>query len=286
LEEAIMSSTEKSDACTRAGQDVQQPAMPSWQTAPCPPWCAWNPHSEDEIPEDRSHASATSKRTLPLERPAEVEKGKYEPEYVGIYLWQHVREVEPTVTMCKGEGNEGFRLTLDDAEVVAELLRSLAAEARNAGAQLAQASEVESDASANLANLANLAPASASCPDGGRFVVPRKVERGHEHPHWCEVRRYCTVDEVAGFGGSGWHHDEPERLRGEDDDRLEFELSASAFHDTDGKIDRPSVAVRVVETGLVDSFVDGSLTAPEARALAALLVKMADHTDALGRGYA
>lgn len=110
--------------------DSTSTARPSWQTEPCPDWCVWQPHSESEQPADRHHTSATMRRDLPLEKPAEVAQGQYEPEYVAVYLWQHVREVEPTITMCKGESREGFRLTLEDAEVLAGLLTSLVEEAR------------------------------------------------------------------------------------------------------------------------------------------------------------
>lgn len=131
--------------------------------------------------------------------------------------------------------------------------------------------------------------ASAPAEDGAEepFVMPRKVEQGVEHPQWCEVRRFCTVEAMPeSLGASGWHRDEPERYQGEDDNRLAYDVSAGAFHDTDGAIDRPTVAIRVVETDLVDSFVEGSLTPDEARALAALLVEAADHAATLAEHYA
>lgn len=288
-----MTSTEKSSTCAQKGQgvDVSVPDgtidpmsgtavptapggpvdRPTWQTQPCPPWCTWAPHGEDELPEDRHHTSTTYKRNLALERPVKAGPGEdsWEPEYVGTYLWQHVREAEPTITLCKGESNEGFRLTLDDAEVLAELLRSLVEEGRGSGAT----TPPEPD------------PAPAA-EDKDRFVVPRKTEQGIEHPQWCEVRRFCDVGPLPSTTWtSGWHRDEPEVYRGEDDTRLAYELSAGAFHDTDGAIDRPNVAIRVVEADMVDSFVEGSLTPDEARALAALLVKVADHAATLAERY-
>lgn len=120
--------------------------LPSWQTAPCPSWCTWAPHREDELPEDRRHAGTNYRRALSLERPAEVETGRYEPETVGVYLWQHVREIEPTVMVCKGESCEGFRLTLEDAEVLAGLLEGVVAEARSGSGVAETAATASSDA--------------------------------------------------------------------------------------------------------------------------------------------
>ena len=105
---------------------------PSWKTSPCPNWCEWE-HFERELPGDRHHAGKTFRRALSLEDPTEVEPGQYEPQYVAAYLWQHVREIEPTITVCKGESSEGFRLTLEDADVLAALLHCLVAEGRGLG---------------------------------------------------------------------------------------------------------------------------------------------------------
>lgn len=110
--------------------DDRPKTLPSWQALPCPAWCTWQPHAEADHPEDRHHTSTEARRALPLEPPAELQTGQYEPEYVTAYLWQHVREVEPTIRLSKGESREGFHLTLDDAEVLAGLLEGLVNEAR------------------------------------------------------------------------------------------------------------------------------------------------------------
>jgi hypothetical protein len=113
-----------------SNDESAQTNLPSWQTEPCPSWCTWAPHEERTHPEDRFHTSVDRRRNLPLERPAEVEPERWESEYLAAYLWQHEREVEATITVCKGESNEGFRLTLSDAEAVAAMLNELVAEAR------------------------------------------------------------------------------------------------------------------------------------------------------------
>ena len=105
--------------------------MPSWQTEPCPTWCTWTPHGEHEHPDDRHHTSQTYKRNLPLEVPVKVgPHDDWEPEYVAVYLWQHVREAGPAVRVAKGETTAGFTLTLEDAEGLAALLTAAVDEAR------------------------------------------------------------------------------------------------------------------------------------------------------------
>lgn len=59
------------DSMTSA-TDIKLTNLPSWQTTPCPPWCRWAPHGEDEMPEDRHHAGPTLRRALPLEKPARL----------------------------------------------------------------------------------------------------------------------------------------------------------------------------------------------------------------------
>jgi len=164
--------------------------MPSWQTAPCPSWCTWSPHDEREHPDDRNHASPTYRRTLQLERPVEVADEKWQPEYVGTYLWQHVREVEPTITLCKGESNEGFRLTLVDAEVVAELLLRLVRDARGTS-PTGDISEVDAG---DLPGAQNCAPATIK-PHLAEAAVQRKpAVSATTCPPWCANQAHCRGD--------------------------------------------------------------------------------------------
>jgi hypothetical protein len=104
--------------------------MPSWQTEPCPPWCSWSPHTEGELPADRHHTNVTLQRPLSLEDPIQIESGVWEPEYLAAYLWQHVSAAEPIIRINKGESDEGFHLTLDEAQDVATFLEDLVTQGR------------------------------------------------------------------------------------------------------------------------------------------------------------
>ncbi|WP_433174179.1 DUF6907 domain-containing protein [Actinoallomurus sp. CA-150999] len=102
---------------------------PYWLPEGCPPWCLRVPeHSNDDHPDDRTHAGEDASVTLTAADPLDLDG---EAEEMRLYLLQHYREREPLIWLGRNETNQGGHLTLDEAEELAGELRRLVKIARD-----------------------------------------------------------------------------------------------------------------------------------------------------------
>ncbi|GAA1743437.1 DUF6907 domain-containing protein [Aeromicrobium alkaliterrae] len=97
--------------------DREPPARPSWQAAPCPPWCVVT-HREDDPPADRRHESAAQSLpvTLAGDSPAEL--------FVALSRLEH----EPVEWVFVGQaeiGGQHLHVSRESAHRLAQALLDL-----------------------------------------------------------------------------------------------------------------------------------------------------------------
>ncbi|MFC3451398.1 DUF6907 domain-containing protein [Amycolatopsis speibonae] len=107
---------EAAEACALTGH-------PWWQTEPCPHWCHGT-HKAYDQPPDRLHFSRWESATpLSLQELDSCRVGdEYEHfvQFATVYLQQRLREAAPIVLLAFPGNVEGFELTVDEAQSVAD----------------------------------------------------------------------------------------------------------------------------------------------------------------------
>jgi hypothetical protein len=128
LRRADLTQAGEPDLIACSGKDAAICSRPVfWLVKPCPRWCNGLHDDRDGSPDRRHFSSWEEQVPLILEDAQEMGPGLgWRPEHVVVGLDQGAREDAPRIWCGKGETNQGWHLTEDEARRLAATLTAAA----------------------------------------------------------------------------------------------------------------------------------------------------------------